>query len=478
MSRSTKPIIGQLFWGAVALAVVTLGIMGGRQLVQSDPFAEFKPKPEDPSKAAVTMNETTLRGYQDGKLIMSADTAKLEITRDRNIYRALKLRNGMFKQDEKTIWSFVADKGVWQDQVKRLFLEKGIRAWNKEIDLKSDRLEYSNLTQDMAIPEAVKGKFYSGNIDAKTLKYNFKTEKWTVDKVVWIGTLAQNDEVPVQQPTPAKPWTLTSDGPSFGEKGHMTLLKATARNGEVEIRADKIEKFDAVEGRPETLIATGNVRYFGQEANLLCERVTIFRRERRAILEGRVNMLIKAEADRGLKVETLQPLRPVLPEEIARKGAQPPRTTDELRSLENRRKYPVRVIADRIEYWYKKGERRALATGSPQARQELPEGQWRMAWAPRAEWDGENERMKLVGKAAQRDVRATFSDGSSVKAETFTFSTARDVEAWSATMVEAQGTVDEGEIPQSEGGGSGGTQPPPLEGPIGFIRSLVRTCAV
>ncbi|MBL8059230.1 MAG: LPS export ABC transporter periplasmic protein LptC [Chthonomonas sp.] len=469
MSRSTKPIVRNFLWGVASIALLWAGFLGVRSVIQADPFADFKPKPEDPSKAAVTMHDTKLRGYQDGKLVMMADSDKLEITRDRNIYRAEKIRNGMFKQDQKTVWSFVADKGVWQDQVKRLFLDRGIRAWNKDIDLKSDQLMYSNLTQDMVIPEGVKGKFYSGNIDAKKLNYNFKTEKWTIGKVVWVGTLAQNEEVPVQQPSPAKPWTLTSEGESFGEKGHLTLVKATAKNGEVEIRADKIEKFDPVDGRPEMLVASGNVRYFGQEANLMCDRVVVFRRERRAILEGKVNMLIKAEAERGLKVEPLQPMRPVVPDEITRKSGPAPKDSDELRSLENRRKYPVRVLADRIEYWYQKGQRRALATGSPQARQELPEGQWRMVWAPRAEWDGENERMKLLGKAKQRDVRATFSDGSTVKSETFTFSTARDVETWSATMVEAQGTVDEDEIPENPGGGSGTNPPRPLEGPIGWI---------
>ena len=463
MSRSTR--FSQLLWGLAVLGTVVLGIVGIRRVLQGDPFAEFKPKPEDPSKAVVTMNDAVLQGYQDGKLILRADAGKLEITRDRNIYRATKLRNGSFRQDAKAVWSFVADRGVWQDQVKRLFLEKSIRAWNKDFDLKGERLDYSNLSGEMLIPEAVRGKFYTGNIETTHLKYNFKTKKWDSGRVAWIGTVASIDEVPVQQSAQSKPWILTSEGPSSGEKDKWTFLKATAKNGEVEIRADKIERYLPAEGRPETLVATGNVRYFGQEANLLCDRVTIFRQERRAILEGKVNMLIKPESERGVKVEPLQPMRPVLPDEIAR-GGEPPKSTDELRSLDNRRKYPARVLADRIEYWYTKGQRRALATGSPQARQELPEGQWRMIWAPRAEWDGENERMKLLGKVDQQDVRATFSDGTTVRAETFTFSTARDIEIWSATKAEFKGTVDDDELPE---GGNGGGKSPPLKGPIGFL---------
>lgn len=473
MSRSTKRWINQTLFTLVGVGALALLGVGINRVIQSDPFAEFRENTRKAEAEApgVIMINTTLRGFQEGKLVMSAESDRVEVSRDRNIYTATHLKKGIFKENDKISWEFIADRGIWQDQVKTLALDGDIRAWNKEIDLKLKRLEYNNLSQDMTIPEEVTGKFYQGNIQASTLKLNLKTDKWSVGRVMWVGLLPSNADVPVPQ-SKNNPWTLTSDEPASGEKGHFTLFKATATNGEVEIRADKIEKFDATPDQPEVLIATGNVRYFGVDANMLCDRVTIFRKERRAVLEGKVNMLIKPESDKGLKPVPLEPMRPVVPEEIAtdRQGPPPSKpSTDELRSLENRRKYPVRVLADRIEYWYAKGQRRAVATGAPQARQELPEGQWRMAWAPRAEWDGENDRLKLLGKAKQREVRATFSDGTQLKAETFTISTAKDSEAWSATMPQATGTIDEEDLPGT-GSGSGGGNAPPVSGPIGRLR--------
>ncbi len=466
MSPSSRRWIRNSFGFIAALAVIGSGTWAVRLFLDSDPFQDYRPgQNQAGEKPAVTMSQTALKGYQEGKLVMSAETDRIEVSADRNVYTALKLRKGVFKEGDKTTWEFQSDRGVWQDQVKSLGLTGNIRAWNKDIDLKLVELQYSNQTQDLHVPAKVQGKFFDGNIKGENLKLNFKKDKWSVQNVVWVGILPVQDGAPLQ-PARNEPWTLTGAS-AVNEGGRQTWFKATAKNSETEIRADKILTFKEDGTGREILVATGNVRYFGVDANLLCDQVTVFRKERRAILEGRVNMLIKPEDSRGLKPEELQPMRPIVPEDIATGRVGPPpanASASEVRNFNNRRKYPVKVVANRIEYWYGRGSRRAVVTGNPQARQDLPNGMWRMVWAPRAEWDGENERLKLLGAAGKQDVRSTLSDGSRVKAETFTVSTAREAEDnWSATLVEAIGTVDDEDLPST----SPSTSPPGVSGPIG-----------
>lgn len=462
-------------WTLGLAALVLLGL-GARRALTADPFADFRIQNQSAmdEKPAVVLEDTLLRGYRDGKETLVARVDRLEMTRDRNVVRATRLVDGIFRENDKTVWKFEADRGLWQDQLQALQLEGNIRARSENMDLKVQKVEYSHLTQDFRVPDQVKGRLFQGELEGRDLKLNFKTSKWSVQDVQWVGLIAQNQTADAPAPVPTnRPWKFTAKSASGESQDREIYFEARATNGEVEIRADKIERIIEAGTRREILIATGNVRYFGQDANMLCERVTVFRQERRAVMEGRVTMLIKPESEAGLKPEPLQPLRPIVPEEIAigRPSANPPTRTpadDELRRTDNRRKYPVRVLAQRIEYWYGQGQKRAVATGNPQARQELPEGRWRMIWSPRADWDGEAEFLTLTGAKGKQEVRVRQSNGDAARADMFGVSTARDNERWTADNVSAEGEVDDEEIPGTTGG-SGGTQTNPnkISGPIG-----------
>src|ERR1019366_3974108 len=96
------------------------------------------------------------------------------------------------------------------------------------------------------------------------------------------------------------------------------------------------------------------------------------------------------------------------------------------------RRSPVRIGADRIVYWYKKGERHADITGSPQAQQELPEGRWRMAWSNHAKYDGEKETLTLISSPGLHDTRMKNSIGDDGTAAIYTFSTKDDDDYYEA----------------------------------------------
>ncbi|HLO99330.1 MAG TPA: hypothetical protein VK171_12100, partial [Fimbriimonas sp.] len=169
----------------------------------------------------------------------------------------------------------------------------------------------------------------------------------------------------------------------------------------------------------------------------------------------------------------LSPLPPVVPESIS--STRPPapdnedakRTEDQIRSSKNLRKYPLSITANQIEYWYKKGERRAKITGSPQGRQELPEG-WRYVWAGSAFYDGEKELLTLESAPGKTEVILKNSLGDELFGVWGQLSTKEDDDEYSFKKGKGKITTrdddDGGTPPPGNSGGGGG-----LTGPIGRV---------
>jgi hypothetical protein len=232
----------------------------------------------------------------------------------------------------------------------------------------------------------------------------------------------------------------------------------------------------------------GPVKYWGEKANLVCDHLVIYRKEKRAVATGNVVIYIKPEANRTLdeKME-VPPFRPEVPDNISKERPPAPMGSDQhakdlnedLRSSDTFKKYPATVRADTIVYWYKKGDRHADITGSPQAQQEFPEGRWRMVWTHHALYDGEKETLTLLSSADMRDTRMKNSIGDDATAKSYVFSTKDDDDSYEAD--EEQGrfvSIDEDAnqaAAKAKGTGKPPTKPttpptktpPGLQGPIG-----------
>jgi lipopolysaccharide export system protein LptA len=187
------------------------------------------------------------------------------------------------------------------------------------------------------------------------------------------------------------------------------------------------------------------VKYFSPKANMSCEKAVIYRKEKRAVLTGNVDMLVKPK-DKQTKavVEEIPPFRPEVPKEISTERPAAPPTEkqgnpidDDLQNAKTLRNYPTAITAAKIEYWYAKGDRHAIITGSPQARQVLPEGRWRKLWAHEAQYDGEKEFLTLISREGQSDARAQTSLGDDIVAERVVVSTKEDDDDLEAKGVKA-----------------------------------------
>jgi hypothetical protein len=252
----------------------------------------------------------------------------------------------------------------------------------------------------------------------------------------------------------------------------QTLIDGEATDGEVLVRSPRIER----NLRTDVITAFGPVEYYGLEANATCDRVVVYRNERRAVLTGNVQLLLKPENERRLEPVPLQPFRPPVPDEIAKGRPLPPpggrsqqdKELDEaLRNPETARRYPVVAYGDRVEYWYAEGQRRAIVTGSPQARQEMPGGRWRHVWAYRAVWNGQKNTILLESQKDRREVRVRNSLGDDLLARWFLASTREGDDSWEAEDIGGVVYPNEDDLPPEETRPPGNNLPPPnLRGPI------------
>lgn len=427
------------------------GLRWARDFVSHDAMSGFRHErtTKDDDEALVT-RDAELTQYDGTALVHRAKVMKFSMSSSRLIVRANGVSDGVIYREKKPEFKYTADQIVWNDAAKTLQILGGIRVYNKDLDLKSREVDYDHRSGNMTSKVPITGKFYDGNITSHDFTFNFKDKKYHMLDVNWTGTAAppESDQAP-------RKWQIKGKSVSgeFGVSEVYTLAEAT--DGEIIVKADKVTR----DVKSDVLVAVGNVKYFSTDTNLLCERVTIFRKERRAVLEGRVTMLIKPKDKRTLVVTPLAPMRPIVPEEIeaTRPKAEPGAPQDPVHDPENRRDYPVTVTASRIVYWYKKGERHAEITGNPQARQDLGPGKWRFLWASSATYNGETEKLSLMSSVGA-PVRLKTSLSDDLRFKSFTLSTKEGDSKWSAE--EPDGVVfpdDDSDIPRPDKPPTGGT---------------------
>lgn len=407
---------------------------GATYVIAQDPFSKFRgnAKEDSPKQIGATMKDVHLRQYVGPNLVAEAKINTVNITRDRQTAILEGITNGHYRSKDKGEVQFTATEGRW-NQVGRMFqVEKAVRLFNKDFDLKSEILVFDERRGLVTATKAISGKFFKGEVKAANLKYHLPTGSYELKAVSWTGALDLQDA-----PKSKGRWSIKAATVANPTGKRELWSDAEATDGDIIVKALRIER----DVKTDVIVATGNVQYFSRETNVQCEKATVFRREKRAIIEGNVSMMVKAKQDDKLEVVPLKPLRPIVPDSIA--IDRPPAPTDQdkeldkqVRDPETRRKFPTHVLCQRIEYWYRKGERRAKLIGSPQARQDLDGGRWRQAWAYEGFYDGEKETLKLMSRDGQKEARFKTSIGDDLRADWFLVSTKEGDEAWQGARVE------------------------------------------
>lgn len=441
---------------------------GVTRLFQIDPFADFRPS--GVLEKGLELGEFQLRSYQGSRLIAFASVRSATARRDRSLLDMVGLFDGKLTSDSGDIYNFEAPQAAYGTFNKSIVLDRGGRVWNARLDLSMPKATYDGIGKVMRVEGPVTGKLEGGDLVADGVMMDVGKQDLLVRTFEWQGQAGQEGKG-------RQMWKVK------GENSRLSNDIWTGDNGRAEssdtiVYGKKIE----LDRKQDILTVTGDVRYYGVDANMTCEKVIVYRKEGRSVLVGTVHMLIKPEE--GAKVEevVIPPLTPVVPDEVSKDRPAAPRNDQEktqedaVRDRDNLRKYPATVIADRIEYWYKKGERRAHITGSPQARQELPGQHWRRIWGYEAFYDGEKDRLKVVSSAGKKEARMKNSLGDDLACIDVLVSTKKGEDLMDATEPEGVVSVREKDVPEKPGGGGkggstgGGSGTPSVSGPIGDRR--------
>lgn len=449
--------------GIFATIVVVGGALAvgyGRHLIRLDPFANFEHAEPSQQSIMASLKDVDVVQYNKDKLMGSAHVGELDLRQDQRTYDLSKVYNGILYTDHGRI-DFTADHGTWDAGRLQFAVDTGAHVVNKDFNLQVASFTFDQNTGVLQVPREIRGHFLGGEITAKTFMYNVNTKDTSVGPAMWTGRPNFKQDT---GDTGNTSWTFKTEGMVSHKSGIEIWHKAEATDGEVIVSGDQIERNE----KTDVITATGNCLYFSKKANMACDKVVVYRKDKRAVLSGNVRMLVKPKdsMEKELKPDTgeIPVFHPDVPADVAAQaggeitGESPAdkEADDEVRSGKSTRKYPTVILSSQVEYWYAKGNRHAIITGSPQATQTLQGARWRRVWANKGLYDGEKDSVRLESTPGKSDVIMKNSTGDDIQATWFEFSTQEDNEDWQGSGM--KGTVVQTEKSDEE---TGGTQPPP-----------------
>lgn len=414
----------------------------------------------------LVLGKTQISVFRAGKKTASANAQMVNVTWDRTRMTLSTVRDGTMAMKEGKPLHFTAPT-IYYDLYARRLSGEDARLTRAEDQVLVPRFNYDEKTDLLTADKGARGKLFGGAMRTGHLTWDLGKESLRAKPVVWEGILAMNTG---QGQNQRRRWELR--GEDVQANGDLRIyITAKATDGEITMQAPRIEH----NVKTDVVVATGGVKYWGQEANMTAPKVTVFRREGRSVAEGGVTLLLKPEKEKGLKEEEVPAYEPILPDAITAGRPEPAekKKDDAVRDPKTIRDYPVAVRANEITYFYREGQRRAIITGAPQARQDLPENRWRRLWANEAYYDGEADLLTLKSRPNEKDARMKASTGDDFKAVEFTISTKENDDRWSAKKPEGVSYIDDDDDPRtgagSGSGGAGTTPPPPpsMRGRIG-----------
>lgn len=445
-------------------------------VTQIDPFAGLKrtSKTVDPN-LGVRIEGVELKSFKDKKLVTKANIDRMDIGQSRQQYELFGVHDGIFISKKGKL-QFDAERAIWNVPAHDLQAPFGGHVKGKDADLHVPQFAFNSETGVLNTPGEVKGKLMKGDVRAMGLKYNINDETFSTGPAEWKGKLAINFQD--GDKNDPRMWDLKAPGGfSYEKDGNDTVLvykQGYGTDGTIIVSADVIKH----NRRTDVVTAIGHVLYVSRKVNMNCDKAVIERQIKKATLTGNVQMLFKPK-DRQTEIsvsEQVPPFRPIVPDEIARSRPPAPgehgqtpeqkKFIDQIRSSKNARDYPTICYAEKVEYWYKDGDRHAIITGNPQARQDLPDGGWRQIWTKSADYNGETDRLMLHSSGPEGwETRMINSIGDDFQSEWIEVSTKEDDDFIQGGSTKGRWVDYNDSVPRDKSdGNTGKTQPPPKTG--------------
>lgn len=428
-----------------------------------DPFAEMMQGVGNDPSFAMRMEGVQFKHYDRGRMVAYAKADQIDLLKDRHTYDMRRVHDAFYQGDVGS-FRYSADHAVYVEGPSILDANGNVRIQNKDLDLRAGALQVFGDRKRVTVGGKVTGKLSGGQTEAENVIYHLHNGAYSAGPVSWKGKLAMNLQESQEDADKPHAWEIKGDKVEFSGRGTeiATYTDAIAADGEIILIAPNVVH----NRRTDVVTATGRVQYFSGKANIVADQCVVYRKEKRAVLTGNVQMLVKpkSEQDQKPKVEPLPAFQPLTPEQVvatpaAKATDDEKKKADKLRDSKTIRDYPTAISSENIEYWYGKGVRRAVITGAPQARQELPENAWRHIWTNVAYYDGELETLKMVSTKDKKDTRMKDSVGDDVTSDWMQVSTKEDDD--SMTGRGFVGTIVSLNDDEETGGkGRGGKTPP------------------
>jgi len=425
-------LIRNVFCGLISIVVAPLLYNAIGAFITSDPFVGLMNKTTSPlaDSIGIRMNSVELRDFNGDKLVSSAFAKRVDVRKDRQVAMLYGVKNGFYNGDQGPI-HYSAARAIWNFQTKIVIVNGNVAVQNKDLDVKAKGLTFDDRSSLLRVQGDVTGRLYKGQVLASALTYNMKTGGIEAGPIDWKGELAlspQDDNKVVP-----KKWDIKGDHfKSLGSHSDtMVYDNAVAQDEDLIIAAPLVQH----NKKTDVLTASGGISYYSGKADIKADRCTVYRKEKRVVLDGHVFMYVKSKSheDDPPKVEPLPDFKPVTPDQVIATHTTTPldkdqlkEQEDEIRSSKNLRDFPLVVVSQKTEYWYGKGNRHAVITGEPQARQGLKEGEWRHVWSHYALYDGEKETLKLLSSEKKHDALMKNSLGDETTALDILVSTNED----------------------------------------------------
>ncbi|MCH8273638.1 MAG: hypothetical protein IH851_02475 [Armatimonadetes bacterium] len=456
MSRWYRKVRAPALW-LLALSGGALVFASVRWLAAVDPFARFLSGAySEPLGSGVgsTMQDVDVTIRDGSDLVISFSAAEVTLRRDQQYMRLTIISDGkVYDEGREAAW-FEAGIATYRGNQGLLEVAGAPRAGTEDWELRADRVFIDRGQKQMRAPGGMRGRYLDGDVTAATFVLNYADGTAEATDFEWEGPVAVDQEGRQEQ----RPVLISGERfESFTDPERQVFYTAEAIDEDTILRADVITRY--VE--EDVFIAEGNCEYRSPDAVLIAPKVVVYHKEKRAVITGGVYVLVKPEEDKGAPAAgpPLPPAEPELPEGIRQPpGAEQEQeqeedTQERVRSTENLRQYPIVITCEKVEYFYQEGEKRAILTGSPKARQDLGEGAWREITAPLALYQEDEELLTLESSEGERDVRLTNSNGDDLTAKRVVISTVEGKEEY--TAIEIKGTIM---VPreESKGGGKGG----------------------
>jgi LPS export ABC transporter protein LptC len=269
------------------------------KVIAADPFARLREEANTgiQQNVGIRLDDVRINAYRDGKLITSAQTDRVEISTDRQMFTLTGIHDGVFKQDGKS-YRYEANEGVWLKNSRRLTLSGSARIQDADLDLRTSELEFDEGMHSLRTLQPISGRFYHGTLAARGFHMDTKTEAYDTGPVDYSGDLAMLNQASDDEGQTAHLWHYAGEGTKVTPATKTTpsityYLEGKAWDDETILKADLVAQYKGTD----VLVATGSVKYFSAKADITADKATIYQKEKRVVLVGHVTVYVKPKSD-------------------------------------------------------------------------------------------------------------------------------------------------------------------------------------